>query len=65
MIIQKSQEVEIPLLPNFIKLGNCMTSIADFSDDELHSIGHEWTARLIMAAQKRRQRKSLKRYSQQ
>lgn len=57
-IIKK--KINIPLTPNFIKVGNDtendMLPIADFTDRELAEIGRRWTNELIEKANKRRKK---------
>lgn len=52
--MEKRIKVEIPAVPNFIKAGSEMISIADYTDDELSKIGFEWTEKLIEHAEYRR-----------
>jgi hypothetical protein len=43
-------EVKPPLVPNFIIVGNSQKAIQDFSDDQLRTIGAEWTEELLRKA---------------
>jgi hypothetical protein len=52
--MEKKVAVKIPMVPNFIKVGDKPTSIEKFTDDELKEIGKEWTIKLIETAKKRR-----------
>lgn len=48
--------VQIPKVPNFIRVGygeRMMISVAEFSEEELRAIGHEWTEALIKRAKER------------
>jgi hypothetical protein len=54
-IIKKTFVVQVPTVPNFIKVGNGDTvSIADFSNKELRAIGSEWTSKLLKTANEKR-----------
>jgi hypothetical protein len=48
----KTIEVHIPLVPNFIMMGEQRhpTSISKFTEDELKEVGEEWTRKLIERA---------------
>lgn len=48
-------EVKIPMIPNFILVGNESISIAHFTDKQLREIGKEWTEKLIEHAKSKRQ----------
>lgn len=52
--IEKKMSVVVPMVPNFIKVGNDMISVARFTESELREIGQEWTEKLIKHAQRRR-----------
>lgn len=43
----KNIPVEIPSVPNFIKVGNSTFPIKEFTEEELKDIGNEWTKKLI------------------
>lgn len=47
------QEVEIPMTPNFIKVGDTHKPITDFTDDQLREIGKEWTEALVKKSRTR------------
>jgi hypothetical protein len=48
--ITKAKQVQIPLTPNFIRVGGEMLPISEFTADELDAIGREWTKKLIQRA---------------
>lgn len=52
--MKKEIKVEIPSTPNFIKVGEVVVSIEDFTDEELKELGKEWTEDLLKKAQKKR-----------
>lgn len=48
-------EIEIPMVPNFIRYGERKTlPVSHFSDEELKEIGIAWTAELIKKAKQMR-----------
>lgn len=53
-MITKKFSVQIPGIPNFIRVGEQQLSIAEFSESELRAIGREWTAELIKHGKKKR-----------
>lgn len=64
----KELPVEIPRVPNFIRIKLCskhtdrekdpvLLGIEDFTDEELREIGKEWTETLVALATKRRNAK--------
>lgn len=48
--ITKSVPIEIPQIPNFIKVGNSSYPIGSFTRKELEEIGRAWTDKLIEKA---------------
>lgn len=50
-------KAHIPHTPNFIKVGENMIELADFSDEDLRQIGKEWTELLIAKARQPREAK--------
>ena len=52
--MKKQVEVQVPLTPNFIKVGGVPYPIRDFEEHELAHIGELWTKALIEKARKRR-----------
>lgn len=48
--VTKKLEVKTPMVPNFLQVGKQVISIAEFSEEELESIGKSWTIRLIARA---------------
>lgn len=63
MQIKKEVKIEIPAVPNFIRVsvggeverGREMVNIEEFSKEELEEIGKQWTYNLIAQANQRRQ----------
>ena len=51
--MEKKVKVNIPKVPNFIKVGNEFISVTEFTEDELNEIGKEWTAKLIARSKDR------------
>ena len=49
----KNIPVEIPSIPNFIKVGGNTFPIKEFTEEELKDIGEEWTKKLIEKAKKK------------
>lgn len=49
----KNIPVEIPSIPNFIRVGSGTFPIQDFTEEELKHIGEEWTKKLIEKANKK------------
>lgn len=47
-------EVELPSLPNFLKINGNTTSIANIDDANLRAIGKEWTRLLLESAAEKR-----------
>lgn len=47
-------EIELPSLPNFIKVDGHMTPVGKISDSNLKKLGQLWTQELIALARKRR-----------
>lgn len=47
-------DVELPSLPNFVKVGGNSIDIADVSEETLRQIGAEWTEALVANARLRR-----------
>lgn len=51
-------EIEIPRLPNYVKLAgfgdDTKLDVADISDESLASLGEAWTAALLVHARERR-----------
>jgi hypothetical protein len=45
---------DVPLLPNFIRSGELVLPVEQFSDDILRKLGKAWTEALIEHARKRR-----------
>ena len=43
----KSRAVELPRVPNFLKVGDEIRPVSDFDEESLQAIGVEWTKRLI------------------
>ncbi len=54
--MKKEIEISLPSIPNFLKVGEVVLDISDFSDDELQQIGKEWTEKMIKLAHDRRNR---------
>ena len=52
--MKKEIKVEIPMTPNYIKVGDVVVSVEDFTEAELSEIGKEWTMALIEKANKKR-----------
>lgn len=49
-LINRNVEVELPLLPNFIRSGKEAHPIKSFSKKELQEIGKKWTYALLEKA---------------
>ena len=45
--IKKEEQVEIPSIPKFIKVGKKWWSIKDFTEDELKTIGKAWLENFV------------------
>lgn len=46
-IIRTEVTIELPLTPNFLKMGDKVLPIKDFSEKEIKTIAREWTKELL------------------
>lgn len=53
--IKKTLKVQLPNTPNFIKIGDAYEHITKFTDEELRTIGAQWTLALVEKARKKRE----------
>jgi hypothetical protein len=58
--LERTVDIEIPRVPNFIKVGGESRSVSTFTDKELESIGRGWTERLIDRAKDIQKYKNVK-----
>lgn len=45
--IFKTIEIEVPTIPNYIRVGKQMIEVANFTEDEIKAIGKAWTEKLL------------------
>lgn len=56
LTIDRKQEVIMPTIPNYIKVGETVVSVAALTDQQLRDIGATWTLLLVERARIIRER---------
>lgn len=46
-IIKTEAEIQIPLTPNFLRVGEAVLPIKEFSEREIRAVAKEWTKELL------------------